>query len=142
MIGLHPNPIRHRISIGLQWTGLVGSAVGLVATPLFGLGFALQWLIAGALAVALDVFAIRTASETLAMVAALTKLVVLVAALMVFTSPGSLPPVAANSIPPDVGPILMILSILPSELGAMLRRTPVPVGGAPREPGIPPELLS
>ena len=133
---LHPNPIRHRISIGLQWTGLIGSAVGLVAVPLF-LGFALQWLVAGLAAVALDVFAIRTASETKAMLAALAKLAILVGALFILTSPGSIPAMVANSIPPDTGPVLMLLSILPTEIGAMLRRAvPMP------EMGVPPELQS
>ena len=139
---LHPNPIRHRISVGLQWTGLVGAAAGLVAVPLF-LGFAMQWLVAGAIAVALDVVAIRTESDLRAMLAALVKLVVVVAALMMFTSPGSIPAMAPGTVPPDTGPVLLLLSIVPSELGAMLRRTPVPAGsGAPHEPGIPPELLS
>lgn len=131
---LHPNPVRHRISVGLQWTGLIGAALGLVATPLFGLGFAMQWLIGGAIAVALDVFAIRTDSETKAMLAALVKLVVLVTALMVLTSAGSVPQPAAGAVPPDTGPILLLLSILPSELGAILRRNPpMPEMGVPQE---------
>ena len=140
---MHPNPIRHRISVGLQWTGLVGSVVGFVFVPLF-LGFLVQWLIAGALAVVLDVYAIRTESDTKAMLAALGKLAVLVAALFMLTSPGSIPAMVPNSIPPDTGPVVMLLSILPSELGAMLRRAPAPMAGAAagmsREPGIPPEL--
>jgi hypothetical protein len=139
---MHPNPIRHRISIGLQWTGLVGSVLGFVAVPLF-LGFAMQWLVAGAIAVALDVVAIRTGSDTQAMLAALGKLVILVVALMVLTPLGSIPAMAPNSIPADTGPVLLFISILPSELGAMLRRAPVTAGsGMPREPGIPPELQS
>ena len=130
---MHPNPIRHRISIGTQWTGLGGAALGLAAVPLF-LGFAVQWLAAGVVAVALDVFAIRTTSDTRAMVAALAKLVVLVAALFMLTSPGSIPAMVPNSIPPDTGPVLMLLSILPSEIGAMLRRTgPMPEMGVPSE---------
>ena len=137
---LHPNPIRHRISIGLQWTGLVGSVVGFVSVPLF-LGFTMQWLVAGAIAVALDVVAIRTESDLRAMLAALAKLAILVAALMFFTSSGSIPAMAPGSIPPDTGPVILLLSILPSELGAMLRRAPGQAGsGAPREPGIPPGL--
>jgi hypothetical protein len=134
---MHPNPVRHRISVALQWAGLAGAAVGLLAVPLF-LGFAAQWLIAGAIAVALDVFAIRTASETQSMLAALGKLAVLVVALMVLTTPGSIPVMAPGSIPPDTGPVVMLLSILPSELGAMLRRAPA---NAP-EMGVPPELQS
>ena len=134
---MHPNPVRHRISVGLQWTGLAGAAVGLLAVPLF-LGFAAQWLIAGAVAVALDVFAIRTASETQSMLAALGKLAVLVVALMVLTTPGSIPVMAPGSIPPDTGPVVMLLSILPSELGAMLRRAPA----TSPEMGVPPELQS
>ncbi|HSO29214.1 MAG TPA: hypothetical protein VLS28_04880 [Candidatus Sulfomarinibacteraceae bacterium] len=141
MIGLHPNPIRHRISIGLQWTGLAGSVVGFVSVPLF-LGFQAQWLVAGAIAVALDVVAIRTASDTRAMLAALGKLVILVVALMVLTTPGSIPAMAPGSIPPDTGPVVLLISILPSELGAMLRRAPVAEPGIAREPGIPPGLQS
>ena len=142
MIGLHPNPIRHRISIGLQWTGLAGSVVGFVFVPLF-LGFAMQWLVAGAIAVALDVVAIRTESDLRAMIAALAKLIAIVAALMVFTSSGSIPVMAPGAIPPDTGPVILLLSILPSELGAMLRRAPEPaVSGVPRERGVPPELQS
>lgn len=133
MSSLHPNPIRHRITVGLQWTGLVGAAAGLVATPLF-LGFAAQWLVAGAIAVALDVIAIRTDADVRAMLAALAKLVVLVTALMAFTAPGSVPVMAPGAIPPDTGPVLMLLSILPSELGAMLRRrVAMPEMGVPRE---------
>jgi len=133
MSALHPNPIRHRVSIGLQWTGLAGAAIGLVATPLF-LGFALQWLVAGAIAVALDVIAIRTDADVRAMLAALGKLVVLVTALLAFTTPGSIPVMAPGTIPPDTGPVLMLLSILPSELGATLRRTkPMPEMGVPTE---------
>ena len=130
------NPIRHRAAVGMQWTGLVGAAIGFVAVPLF-LGFAVQWIAAGAIAVALDVFAIRTDSDTRAMLAALVKLVVLVAALFILTSPGSIPAMVPNSIPPDTGPVVMLLSILPTEIGAMLRRTgPMP------EMGVPPELQS
>lgn len=133
MTALHPSPIRHRISVGLQWAGLIGSAVGLVATPLF-LGFAAQWLIAGGIAVALDVVAIRTDADVRAMLAALGKLVVLLTALIGFTSAGSIPAMAPGSIPPDTGPALMLLSILPSELGAILRRTPpMPEMGVPQE---------
>lgn len=128
-------PIRERIASWLQWTGLIGAAAGLLAVPLFGLGGAGQWLVGGALAVGLDLFAIRTDSETKAMLAALGKLVVLIVALMVFTTVGSTPGTAAGAIPPDTGPVLMLLSILPSELGAMLRRSQqMP------EMGVPPEL--
>lgn len=133
MSALHPTPVRYRISVGMQWAGLVGAAVGLVATPLF-LGFAAQWLVAGAIAVALDVIAIRADADVRAMLAALAKLVVLVTALMAFTTPGSVPVMAPGTIPPDTGPVLMLISILPSELGAMLRRTPpMPEMGVPRE---------
>ena len=139
---MHPNPIRHRISVALQWTGLVGATLGFVAVPLF-LGFTAQWHVDGAIAVALDVVAIRTESDTKAMLAALGKLVILVVALMVLTTPGSIPVMTPGSIPPDTGPVLLLLSILPSELGAMLRRAPVPTGsGMPGEPGIPPEFQS
>jgi hypothetical protein len=126
--------IRHRAASGLQWAGLAFAGLGLVTTPLFGLGFAVQWLIGGALAAGLDIFAIRTESETLAMAAALGKLVVLVTVLIAFTTPGSVPPAAANVIPADTGPILLLLGILPSELGAMLRRRPpMPEMGVPQE---------
>lgn len=128
-------PVRERISTWLQWAGLIGAAAGLVAVPLFGLGFAVQWLVGGAIAIALDVVAIRTESDTKAMLAALGKLVVIVAALMVFTTAGSIPGTTAGAIPPDTGPVLLLLSILPSELGAMLRRrVEMP------EMGVPPEL--
>lgn len=132
------NPIRRRVATGLQWTGLAGAALGLVAVPLF-LGFAVQWLAAGAIAVALDVVAIRTDSDLRAMLAALGKLVFLVAALMMLTAPGSIPAMAPNTVPPDAGPVLMLLSVLPSQIGAMLRRSaasPMP------EMGVPPELQS
>jgi hypothetical protein len=129
----HPNPIRHRISVGLQWTGLVGAVAGLIATPLF-LGFAAQWLIAGGIAVALDVVAVRTDADVKAMLAALGKLVVLVTALVAFTTAGSIPAMVPGTIPPDTGPALLLLSILPSELGAILRRTPpMPEMGVPQE---------
>jgi hypothetical protein len=127
--------VRHRLAVGLQWTGLLGAGLGLLATPLFGLGWAVQWLVAGAIAVSLDVFAIRAESETKAMLAALVKLFVLVGALFTLTPLGSIPTPAANSIPPDTGPLLMLLSILPSELGATLRRKV-----AMPEMGVPPEL--
>ena len=128
-------PVRDRIATWLQWAGLIGAAAGLVAVPLFGLGGAIQWLVGGAIAVGLDVFAIRTESETKAMLAALAKLAVLIVALMVFTTAGSTPGTAAGAVPPDTGPVLMLLSILPSELGAMLRRPQrMP------EMGVPPEL--
>ena len=122
-------PVRDRIATWLQWAGLIGAAAGLVAVPLFGLGGAIQWLVGGAVAVGLDVCAIRTDSETKA------KLAVLIVALMVFTTAGSTPGTAAGAVPPDTGPVLMLLSILPSELGAMLRRPQrMP------EMGVPPEL--
>jgi hypothetical protein len=134
MTGLHPNPIRYRITVGLQWTGLAGAALGFVATPLF-LGFAVHWLVAGAIAVALDVIAIRTDADLRAMLAALGKLVALVTALLAFTTPGSVPAMVPGTVPPDTGPVLMLISILPTELGAMLRRTP-PMP----EMGVPPEF--
>lgn len=135
MTVLHPaNPARHRLAVGLQWTGLVGAVLGVAATPFFGLGLAVQWLIAGAIAIALDVFAIRSEADIRAMLAALVKLVVLVAALFVLTPAGTIPGPQANAIPADLGPILLLLSILPSEAGAMLRRTaPMPEMGVPHE---------
>jgi hypothetical protein len=128
------SPTRHRIAIGLQWTGLVGAVLGLLTTPLFGLGLAVQWLVGGAIAVALDVIAVRTEADIRAMLAALVKLVVLAGALFAFTPSGSIPPPVENTIPADLGPILLLLSILPSEAGAMLRRTgPMPEMGVPQE---------
>lgn len=130
------NPARHRLAAGLQWTGLVVAVLGVIATPFFGLGLAVQWLAAGAIAVALDVFAIRTEADIRAMLAALLKLVILVAALFVLTPSGSIPGPQANTIPADLGPILLLLSILPSEAGAMLRRTgPMPEMGVPMDFG-------
>ena len=126
--------LRSKLASWFQRAGLVGAVLGLVATPLFGLGFAIQWLVGGTIAVALDVFAIRTESEALAMSAALGKLVVLVTVLIAFTSPGSVPRPAAGAIPADLGPVLLLLSILPSEIGAMLRRRPpMPEMGVPQE---------
>jgi hypothetical protein len=128
------NPARHRLARGLQWTGLVGAVLGVIATPFFGLGLALQWLVGGAIAIALDVVAIRVEDDIRRMLAALLKLVVLVGALFAFTPSGSIPAPDANAIPADLGPILLLLSILPSEAGAMLRRTgPMPEMGVPQE---------
>jgi hypothetical protein len=127
-------PIRQRIGVALQWIGLVGAVLGLIATPFFGLGLAPQWIIGGAIAIALDVIAIRTDADVRAMLAALGKLVVLVTALFAFTPVGSIPAPAENAIPADLGPILMLLSILPSEAGALLRRRmPMPEMGIPAE---------
>src|SRR6185369_9191444 len=78
-------PIRQRIGVALQWIGLVGAVLGLIATPFFGLGLAPQWIIGGAIAIALDVIAIRTDADVRAMLAALAKLVILVTALFAFT---------------------------------------------------------
>ncbi|HJP89700.1 MAG TPA: hypothetical protein VJ850_11760 [Candidatus Limnocylindrales bacterium] len=135
MTVIHPaNPARHRLAVGLQWTGLIGAVLGVIATPFFGLGLALQWLVAGAIAVGLDAFAIRAEEDIRAMLAALVKLVVLVGALFVFTPSGSIPGPQENTIPADLGPILLLLSILPSEAGAMLRRTgPMPEMGIPMD---------
>ena len=128
------SPTRHRISVGLQWTGLIGAVLGVVTTPLFGLGLAMQWLVGGAIAVVLDVIAIRTQQDIRAMLAALLKLVIVLGALFAFTPSGSIPAPAENTIPADLGPILLLLSILPSEAGAMLRRTgPMPEMGVPQE---------
>ena len=127
-------PVKHRIARWLQWTGLIGAALGLVLTPWFGLGLAVQWLVGGAIAVGLDVFAIRTESDTRRMLAALVKLVVLVGALFVLTPTGTIPAPADGAAPADLGPILMLLSILPSEAGALMRRAvPMPEMGIPAE---------
>ena len=128
------SPTRARLAVGLQWTGLIGAVLGVIATPFFGLGLAVQWLVGGGIAIALDVIAIRTREDIRAMLAALGKLVVLVAALFMLTPSGSIPPAQANAIPADLGPILLLLSILPSEGGALLRRTgPMPEMGVPQE---------
>jgi hypothetical protein len=128
------SPARRRIAVGLQWTGLVGAVLGVIATPFFGLGLALQWLVGGAIAIALDAFAIRAEEDIRAMLAALLKLLVLVGALFAFTPSGTIPGPEANAIPADLGPILLLLSILPSEAGAMLRRTgPMPEMGVPMD---------
>ena len=125
---------RSKLAGWLQWAGLIGAVLGLVTTPLFGLGFAVQWLVAGAIAVVLDVFAIRTESETKAMLAALAKLVIVLTVLLAFTAAGTVPGTIAGAVPPDTGPVLLLLSILPSELGAMLRkRAPMPEMGVPQD---------
>jgi peptidoglycan/LPS O-acetylase OafA/YrhL len=128
------NPARQRLAVGLQWTGLIGAVLGVLATPFFGLGLALQWLIGGGVAIALDVVAIRTEVDVRRMLAALVKLVILVGALFVLTPSGTIPGPQDNSVPADLGPILLLLSVLPSEAGAMLRRTaPMPEMGVPHE---------
>jgi hypothetical protein len=130
---IHPaNPARQRLAVGLQWTGLIGAILGVVLTPFFGLGLALQWLIGGGVAVALDVVAIRSETDLRRMVAALLKLVILVVALFAFTPAGTIPQPAGSAIPADLGPILLLVSVLPSEAGASLRRTmPMPEMGVP-----------
>jgi len=124
--------IRHRLAVGLQWTGLVGATLGLISVPLFGLGFAVQWIVGGLAAVGLDVYAIRTESDVRRMLAAILKLVILVAALFFLTGSGTIPTPTEGALPPDTGPILLFLSILPSELGATLRKeAPMPEMGVP-----------
>jgi len=115
---------RERLSYGLQVAGLATAAVGVLATPFFGLANALQWLAAGVVAVGLDVVSIRTRSDTRAMLAQLGKLTVLLAGIVVIAPPAETAADATLAmVPPDLGPILLLLSVLPSAAGAMVRRT-------------------
>jgi hypothetical protein len=119
---------RERLSFTLQVTGLAAAIAGVLATPFFGLAAAMQWLAAGIVAVGLDVVSIRSRSDTRAMLAQLGKLAVLLAGIALFptstdTAGGG---VSTAVIPPDLGPILLLLSVLPSAAGAMVRRTDAP----------------
>jgi len=57
------------------------------------------------------------------MLAQVGKLAILLAGIVFFTAPtdtaGS---TASTVVPPDLGPILLLLSVLPSAAGAMVRR--------------------
>jgi len=114
---------RARLASSLQVAGLALAAVGMLATPFFGLATAAQWLAAGAVAVALDIVSIRTRSDTWSMLAQVGKLVILLAGIALFTASTDTTGTVAAAIPPDLGPIMLLLSIVPSAAGAMVRRT-------------------
>lgn len=113
--------VMHRTGVALQWGGLAGSVAGVVTTVLFGLSVVASWVVAGVIAMVLDAVAIRTASDARAMGAAIAKLAVLLVALGAITLGGAASP-ADVPVPPDTGPLLLLLSILPSALGAIFRR--------------------
>jgi hypothetical protein len=123
---------RERLSAGLQVSGLAGSVGGVLATPFFGLASAMEWAAAGLVAVLLDLIAFRSRSDTRAMLAQLGKIAVIVAAVALV--PASTDPSGGSAgtiIPPDLGPMILLLSILPSTAGAMVRRSDPPAAVRP-----------
>jgi len=112
----------HGIAVALQWAGLLGSAVGTLLTLALAAALVPGWIVAGIAAVILDVVAIRIPSDARAMGAAIAKLLVVLVAVQVVTL-GRAASSAVLPIAPDTGPLLLLLSILPSALGAIFRRT-------------------
>lgn len=110
-----------RMSVPLQWAGLVGAVAGsVVAVVGFGLVLA-GWLVAGFVAVALDVVAIRARSNDTALRAAIGKLVVLLMGVSLIPWARSNPAIP-SLVPLDAGPPLLLASVLPSVVGALFRR--------------------
>jgi hypothetical protein len=121
------NVSRERLSFVLQATGLGAAVLGVIATPFFGLATATQWVIAGLVAVGLDVVAIRSRSDLRSMLAEMAKLVVLIVGIAAFTTSTDTSATATTPlIPPDIGPILLLLSVVPSAAGAIIRRSEAP----------------
>jgi len=113
------------IATALQYLGLFGSSAGLIAS------FVSQdycrgsiYLVVGVIAVALDLVMIGSAARATAILAAVVKLVTTftLAVGFVYSCAAPYGPLAPTLFDSSVGPTLILLSTIPSLLGAILRR--------------------
>lgn len=112
-----------RGGIAFQLAGLAGSALGLTATFIARTSCLGPFYVGAALvAVALDLVALRAAPNTTAIVASLIKPLTILAVGMVLVSCRPVPLEFAPSLDPVIGPTLVLVSSIPSILGAILRR--------------------
>ena len=108
-------------SMALQLTGLSGSVAGAVLTVALAPFVVLGWVVAGIIAIVLDVIAIRARSVPNAVGAAIGKVGVVLVALVTVTLGAAASPVDTE-LPAETGPLLLLLSVVPSLLGAAFRR--------------------
>ena len=112
---------RRPVSIALQWVGLFGSVVGFLLTLALAAFLVPGWVVACAIALILDAVAIRSRSIPMAVGASIGKLAIVLVAMATVTLGRAAIPVDA-AVAPDTGPLFLLLSVLPSLLGAALRR--------------------